>query len=172
MILHLLIPNVDIMWEQSIKITYRMFLVAFYKYVFVAFSKTYGKSSFFFLSFFSFLTLYQYLWSKLAKSCFNKYFYRSLQSSREQALRYARGSWLRTVNVSITCRVWHHDASNSSNGLPVISGSHATHWNRKSRTSSLGLFPKKRGGVGKGHFGFFFLRKSPGDEPSQGVSTR
>ena len=37
------------------------------------------------------------------------------------------GSWLRTVNVSITCRVWHHDASNSSNGLPVISGSHATH---------------------------------------------
>ena len=41
------------------------------------------------------------------------------------------GSWLRTVNVSTTCWVWHHDASNSSNGLPVISGSHATHWNNE-----------------------------------------
>ena len=67
-----------------------MFLVAFYKYVFVAFSKTYGKSSFFFPSFFSFRTLHQYLWSKLAKSCFSKHFYRSLESSREQALRTLR----------------------------------------------------------------------------------
>ena len=69
------------------------------------------------------------------------------------------GSWLRTVNESITCRVWHHDTSNSSNGLPVISGSHATHWNRKSRTSSPGFFPKKMGGVGKG---LFFLGKALG----------
>ena len=85
----------------ALTVTYRMFLVAFYKYVFVAFSKTYGKSSFFFPSFFSFRTLHQYLWSKLAKSCFSKHFYRSLESSREQALRYAMSRLLVTHSKCI-----------------------------------------------------------------------
>ena len=134
-----------------------MLLVAFCMYVFVAFSKTFGKSSFFFLSFFSFLTLYQYLWSKLAKSCFNKHFYRSLESIQVESRRYftpGAGSWLRTVNVSITCRVWHHDASNSSNGRPVISGSHATHWNNEKFLAEPRPqgFSLKNGRGGKRHF--------------------
>ena len=136
----------------------------------MAFSKTYGKSSFFFPSFFSFRTLHQYLWSKLAKSCFSKHFYRSLESSWEQALRYARSRlWLRTVNVSITCRVWHHDASNSSNGLPVISGSHATHWNNEKFLAE----PRPKGFSLKTWEGWEkanFLGKRPGDEPWQGPS--
>ena len=77
------------------------------------------------------------------------------------------GSWLRTVNVSITCRVWHHDASNSSNGLPVISGSHATHWNNEKAEPRPQGFSLKNGRGGKR---LFFLRKSPGDEPWQGPS--
>ena len=106
---------------------------------------------------------------KTCKILFNKHSYRSLESSREQALRYARGSWLRTVNVSITCRVWHHDASNSSNGLPVISGSHATHWNNEkflAEPRPQGFSLKTWEGWEKANF----LGKSPGDEPWQGPS--
>ena len=67
--------------------------------------KTYGK-----LSLVIFLTLYQHLGLKGAKFVFMKHFYQSFESSRMRAL------WT-TVNV---CRVWHHDASNSSNSPPVV----------------------------------------------------
>ena len=79
------------------------------------------------------------------------------------------GFWLRTVNVSITCRVWHHDARNSSNGLPVISGSHATHWNNEKFLAE----PRPQGFSLKTWEGWEtanFLGKSPGDEPWQGPS--
>ena len=45
--------------------------------------------------------------------CFMKHFYQSFESRRMREL------W-NTVNVWITCRVWHYDASNSSNGTPVV----------------------------------------------------
>ena len=70
------------------------------------------------------------------------------------------GSWLRTVNVSITCRVRHHDASNSSNGLPVISGSHATHWNNEKAEPRPQGFSLKNGRGGKRLF--FFWGKARG----------
>ena len=79
------------------------------------------------------------------------------------------GFWLRTVNVSITCRVWHHDASNSSNGLPVISGSHATHWNNEkflAEPRPQGFSLKTWEGWEKANF----LGKRPGGEPWQGPS--
>ena len=60
-------------------------------------------------------------------------------------------------------RMWHQDASNSSDGLPVILGSQSTHWNNeqflaepKKETKKT----KKREGREKA----FFLGKSPGVE--------
>ena len=63
--------------------------------------KTYGK-----LSLFIFLAFYEHFGSKGAK--FVKYFYRSLEWSRVWHYMYG-----------ITCRAWHHDASNILDGRPL-----------------------------------------------------
>ena len=77
--------------------------------------KTYGK-----LSLFIFLTLYQQLGSKGAKFCvlwsistdhLNQVI---SQQSSTGVTKYSKC-------IGITCRAWHHDASNSSDGPPVVS---------------------------------------------------
>ena len=71
--------------------------------------KTYGK-----LSFFTFLTLYQHLGPKGAKFCV-------LWMISTNKLNQAKcGHYKIQQMYGIMCHVWHHVASNSLDGLPVL----------------------------------------------------
>ena len=132
-----------------------MFLVAFYMYDQVlAFSKTYGQSPVSHLSFFYpsslFLHYIKFVVKTGAKFFIKKHFYRSLESSREQMFTHSKC-------MDHIC-MWHQDASNSSDGLPVISGSQAEPC-PQGCPQGFSLKKKRRGGKRP-----FFLGKSPGDE--------